>query len=92
MSVFLRQVSTYNTRAADVARRTEKLLGCDQQVCDRLFDLRELLLGLRGITSQRLDHGVHWARVAQDGLTFLGVRRWDPCEERMEGASSVMVR
>ena len=25
-------------------------------------------------------------------LTFLGVRLWDPCEERMEGASSVMVR
>jgi hypothetical protein len=34
-----------------------------------------------------------WARNVQGMLTFLGVRRWDPCADRIDAevASSVMV-
>lgn len=32
-----------------------------------------------------------WARNADEQLTFLGARREDPCEERTDEASSVMM-
>lgn len=35
--------------------RTEELLRRDEQVCDRLFDLRELLLGLHGVSCRVSD-------------------------------------
>ena len=80
---------------ADEMRRTEELLRGDEQVRDRLFDLRELLLGLHGVSYQlhniegpaaQRAVGEIWKR-----LTFLGARREEPCEERTEDASSVML-
>lgn len=67
-------------RGVGLSGLTEQLFGRDQQVSDRLFDLRQLLLGLnfaRGSAWRGMSgHRVVAARLGI--LTFLGVRRDDP--------------
>ena len=63
--------------------RTEELLCGDEQMCDGLFYLRELLLGLHFICGQWLVFGVgrgerERGRAHVAARTFLGARREDP--------------